>query len=701
MTNNNATTLVTYDQRSFTINGKRTLLIMGEIHYARSPRALWPALLDRSVACGLNSVAAYIFWNFHEHKRDQYDFSGDHDLGYFLSLCAERGLFVLLRMGPYDCAEWNYGGYPSWLRDEPGITIRTYNQPYLQRVEKYFRHLCAEVVPYLITNGGSVILAQVENEYNNVAQRYGEDGKRYLSWMAELAGELGIDVPVLMCEGATPGAIETVNGHSISAERVAEFNAKHPELPMIWTELWPAWYNTWGFQQHLRDARNIAWHLLRFVGHGGAGWNYYMWHGGTNFGRTSMYLQTTSYDFDAPLDEYGRITPKGAYLARLHRVFTEQQELLLAGERVRETLDNGDTRISWRLANNSLVIEHDSSGHGRILGNEGCVLFDTAVDYTEIQQHEVASNWEVAAMPGVWDCIREPLPAQRLQGVIYNETPVEQLSLTHDASDYCWYSTKIEVSDNGEQKLEITRGADLLYIYIDGDLVAQTQPPFRENRGAIAVGTDDSAPANDLELIVKDGFRQQFHFMTQPGTHRLDILAVALGLIKGDWQIAASMENERKGIWDEVLLHGQPLLQWEMRPGLLGVECCAVKDSEPMPEIPQTCTWYRSSFDLAAELLVAAADYRLDLLGSGKGRCLVNGHDLGRYWLLNAAGYGADEGWHQRGIDGLSLAPAGQPTQRYYHIPQSWLGTHNEVVIFEEQYNRPTQVRLEVRLQHA
>ena len=104
---------VRYDSRSFIINNQRQLLIMGEIHYSRSPRELWPDILDRSVACGINSVAAYVFWNWHEGQRNCYDFSGDRDLGHFLSLCAERGLHVLLRMGPYCCGEWNYGGFPS------------------------------------------------------------------------------------------------------------------------------------------------------------------------------------------------------------------------------------------------------------------------------------------------------------------------------------------------------------------------------------------------------------------------------------------------------------------------------------------------------------------------------------------------------------------------------------------------------------
>ena len=225
---NAAAAVPAFDARSLLFGGRREFLLSGEIHYARSPRAAWPALLDRSRALGLNCVATYVFWNFHETARDVYDFSGDRDLGHFLDLCAERGLRVLLRMGPYICAEWNYGGFPPYLRDEPGIVTRTWNRAYLQRVEKYFEHLAAEVRPHLASRGGPVHLAQVENEYTNVSARYGAEGVRYLAWVVELARRLGIDVPLTTCEGGAPGSLLTVNGHSITPERCAKHLADHP-----------------------------------------------------------------------------------------------------------------------------------------------------------------------------------------------------------------------------------------------------------------------------------------------------------------------------------------------------------------------------------------------------------------------------------------------------------------------------------------
>lgn len=693
---------VQYDPRSFVIHGRRRLLISGEVHYARSPRAEWPALLDRSRACGLNTIATYVFWNWHEPERDRFAFTGDHDLRAFVELCGERGLNVLLRLGPYCCAEWNYGGYPAWLREEPGITIRTWNDPYLRRVETYFHRLCAEIRPCLATNGGPVVLCQVENEYANVARRYGNEGQRYLAWMADLARERGIDVPIIMCEGAAEGAIETVNGFSIPDARSAAFRAAHPDLPMIWTEFWPAWYDTWGFQPHRRDARNIARHLLHFVSRGGSGWNYYMWHGGTNFGRTSMYLQTTSYGFDAPLDEHGRLTVKGAYLARLHAALAGQEDLLLGGERLTEQQDAGGARTTWQLGRRACAVEL-SDGNGRLVGPRGRVLFDVEATWQDVANRPCrvtrarpwTTPWGASLVPADWQCAPEPFPSQRSDPGVTAASPVEQLGLTRDRSDYCWYSTTLQVDRDGPVALEIPYGADAFYVYLDERLAAQSQPPFRENRGPTQ---PDSPwpPANSLESQVRNGFHHTFSFFASRGTHRLDLLAVALGLVKGDWQIAGPMDTERKGIWHPVTANGRVLTPWVMRSGLQG-EARLPAAWHPLPPQPRPCTWYRASFTLPAARLAADADWRLDAAGLGKGLAFLNGHALGRYWLIAGHGYGADETWHNATLDGLSTGPEGEPTQRHYRIPSCWLQAANTLVLFEEQAALPTGVRVDER----
>lgn len=696
------TSPVTFDERSFLINGERVLLIMGEIHYARSPREAWAGLLDRSVEAGLNCIAAYVFWNWHEVERGVYDFSGDHDLGHFLELCAERGLYVLLRAGPYCCAEWNYGGYPAYLRNEPGITIRTWNEPYLRRVEKYFGHLVPEFLPYLATKGGPIILVQVENEYANVAKRYGAGGQRYLAWMEELARGLGVDVPVIMCEGGAEGAVETLNGFSIWDERAENFRREHPGMPLIWTELWPSWYNTWGYEWHLREARNIGYHVLAFIGQGGAGWNYYMWHGGTNFGRTSMYLGVTSYDFDSPLDEFGRETLKSRYLSRLHKVLAERAALFLEGERKVEMGKDGLKRVMWKRGKRRVELEVDIPGRKACLREQGRVVFDSEKDFARAVRTFRAPEWKKGPRLEDWRTWREPLPAERVDEPVIAARPVEQLLLTNDTSDYCWYSAEVTLRRAGGHVVEIPRAGDVLSLFVDGRLVDKTAGPFLENRGPtrpVPQSEVRGSAVNALEMT-EGNYRQEFRFQAGAGRHRIDILAAAIGMIKGDWMVSGPMHTECKGIWSEVRCDGREVKGWAMRPGLVG-ERLGV-DQEPAVVAwgkakSQPCAWHRAEFELTKRQLAAEWDFRLDTKGLGKGMLFLNGHALGRHWLIAGHGYGQDESWHNKEVDGLSTIRAGEPTQRYYHVPRAWVGERNVLVVFEEEECALGKVRVEAR----
>ena len=705
---------VAFDQRSFLIRGRRELLISGEIHYARSPRQVWPALLDRSVACGLNCIASYVFWNWHEPQRDVYDFSGGRDLGHFLGLCAERGLHVILRGGPYCCAEWNYGGFPPYLRDEPGITIRTFNKPYLDRVAKYFRHLAGEVRPYLASQGGPVIMVQVENEYNNVASRYGEDGRKYLQWLRDLAISVGFDVPLVMCEGGVEGTIETVNGFSISDTIVSNFRKRHPNLPLIWTELWPGWYDTWGYQRHLRDASNIAYHVLRFVSAGGSGINYYMWHGGTNLSRTSMYLQATAYGFDAPLDEFGGLTEKAVYLSGLHKVLLDNADVLLSGKRVARTAGPNTVHTQWQKGRRQLhilintgadAVEHNGisvlSQNGCVWDESGRVLFDTAIHASKIHKSFRTRPWRRVPVTLNWQSWDEPRPGQREDGIT-SPQPIEQLSLTQDTSDYCWYSTTIHLAKSGRHVIRIPSGGDFLHVFVQDKLIGGTALPLLENRGRPVLDTGEklSSEVNPLEQQ-QSHYQHTFTISAKAGEYRLDILATALGLVKGDWQVSGPMNLERRGIWADVLLDGKVLRQWTMHPGLIGERLNLAGTPQAVEwrdaKRARALRWHRAEFTLLPRLLKADADLRLDATGLGKGMLFLNGHGLGRHWLIEGRGYGGDEGWQDQKLNGLSLAAAGEPTQRYYRLPQCWLARTNTLIVFEEMAAVTGDVCLEMR----
>jgi len=699
---------VTYDERSVMVDGRRLLLACGEMHYPRSTRAMWPILLQRSKALGLNTITSYVFWNVHETSRGVYDFSGERDLGHYLDLCQQQGLAVFLRVGPYICAEWNYGGYPPYLRDEPGITIRTMNKAYTARVEAWFERLAEVVKPRLKPNGGPVILVQVENEYANVAKRYRDAGQEYLRWIVELAKRLGFaSVPSTTCEGGAQGAIETSNGFTIPPERLAAVRKSHPGTPMLWTELYPAWYRVWGGRiASARDPRSIAGGILDFISRGGSGFNYYPWHGGSNFGRNAMYLQTTSYDFFAPLDEYGSVTATGAYLGRLHAVLHEHSSLLLEGDRTEAV--RGATRTTiWRKGQDKLrLVQDDYEEHpsgqdfaamlkrntrARLLGARGETLFDLEVARETVTRSFSASAWTPVPQESNraldWQAWDEPLPAQRPDRGIASLEPIEQLSLTNDGTDYCWYSTTAQVTEPGSQEIVIPYGGDFFYLYIDGKLAATSKLPLSEDRGAITP-EDPAHPrivANISEKDHQNGFRHVFTLPTlTAGPHRIDLLATAVGMIKGDWQIASPMNFERKGIWEGVLLNGQPLHNWTMRPGLAGeqrmlpnrpdaVAWRSVTDSRPL-------RWYKTSIAVPANLLGGSTVFRLDAAGLGKGMIWVNGRAVGRHWLIEAA------------------SPAGTPSQRYYHIPADWLQPSNAIVILEEQAASPANVQLQARV---
>ena len=696
---------VTYDQSSVLLNGRRLLISSGEVHYPRSTRAMWPVILKRSKALGLNTIASYVFWNFHETSRGSFNFSGERDLGHFLDLCQQHELCVFLRVGPYICAEWNYGGFPPYLRDEPGITIRTMNRPYTARVEEYFHRLAEVVLPRLASKGGPVILLQVENEYANVAKRYGEAGQEYLRWIVELARHVGFSsIPNTTCEGGAQGAIETSNGFTIPQERIDEVRKSHPGTPILWTELYPAWYQVWGGRiAPARDPRGIAGAILDFVSRGGSGWNYYPWHGGTNFGRNSMYLQTPAYDFHAALDEFGCVTQAGAFLGRFHAFMQEQSGILLEGIRT-ENIAAGQRTVTWQ--SNVGVLQLVQEGYGkkaphqspleptnlkvRLVNAKGNVLFDVNKEYESATKTMYIPEWksvnagrDQALIWHVWD---EPLPADREDNGTVALEPVEQLSLTRDATDYCWYSTELHVERTGPQEIAIPYGGDFFYVYVDGVLVGSSNLPLKEDRGAIT--PDDSAHpriiANVSEQNKEHGFRQSFvPSAVSVGDHRLDLLATALGMIKGDWQIASPMNFERKGIWEGVTLNGTPLQHWTMRPGLIGEQRQITAHSEKVSwhegSGSRPLRWHKTRIDVAESLLKAPAVFRLDAAGLGKGMIWVNGRMIGRHWLLQAA------------------SPPNTPSQRFYHVPADWLKTSNEILILEEQLASPAAVQLQVR----
>ena len=305
------------DEGAFVVNGKDVQLICGEMHYPRIPHEYWRDRLQRARAMGLNTISVYVFWNFHERQPGEFDFSGQADVAEFVRLAQEEGLYVILRPGPYVCAEWDFGGYPSWLLKEKNMVYRSKDARFLQYCERYIKALGEQLAPLTINNGGNILMVQVENEYGS----YDAD-KEYLAALRDMIKEAGFNVPLFTCDGGgqveaghIDGALPTLNG--VFSEDIFKIVDKyHPGGPYFVAEFYPAWFDVWGQHHSTVDYKRPAEQLDWMLGHG-VSVSMYMFHGGTNFWYTNgantaggYRPQPTSYDYDAPLGEWGNCYPK-------------------------------------------------------------------------------------------------------------------------------------------------------------------------------------------------------------------------------------------------------------------------------------------------------------------------------------------------------------------------------------------------------
>jgi hypothetical protein len=314
---------VTHNDRSFLIDGQPIWLVSGSIHYFRVPAALWRDRLLKAKRGGLNCIDTYVAWNFHEQAEGRWDFGGDRDVAAFVRMAGEMGLYVILRPGPYICAEWDFGGLPAYLTAQTGIAYRTANAAFTHYYDRHFRQLLPRLAEMQVTRGGNIILIQNENEYLMTTM---PDRLSYLEFISQLFRRSGFDIPIVTCNWLTDppvvGTIECVNTYDGAEGLLKKLRLRQPQAPLMVTEFWPGWFDQWGGPHNRRDARDVARRALEMLGCG-AQFNYYMFHGGTNFafwgsrlGGSDCSYQTTSYDYDAPIAEGGALTEK-YYLTRL------------------------------------------------------------------------------------------------------------------------------------------------------------------------------------------------------------------------------------------------------------------------------------------------------------------------------------------------------------------------------------------------
>ncbi|XP_022940967.1 beta-galactosidase 5-like isoform X1 [Cucurbita moschata] len=685
---------VTYDRKAILINGQRRILISGSIHYPRSTPEMWEDLIQKAKDGGLDVIDTYVFWNVHEPSPGNYDFEGRYDLVRFIKTVQRVGLYVHLRIGPYVCAEWNFGGFPVWLKFVPGISFRTDNKPFKMAMQGFTQKIVQMMKneKLFASQGGPIILSQIENEYGPQGRALGAAGHAYTNWAAKMAVGLNTGVPWVMCkqDDAPDPVINSCNGFYCDY-----FSPNKPYKPTLWTEAWTGWFTEFGGPVYHRPVEDLAFAVARFIQKGGSLFNYYMYHGGTNFGRTAGGpFITTSYDYDAPLDEFGMIRePKYGHLKNLHRAIKLCEPALVSSD---------PTVTSLGAYEQAHVF---TSGHGRCAAFLSNFHSNSAATVVFNKMRYVLPPWSISILPdckrvvfntatvGVHIARTQMLPTvSKLSWETYNEDTfslggssrmtfsglLEQINVTRDTSDYLWYTTSVGISSSeaflrGGQKptLFVKSAGPALHVFINGQFSGSAFGSM-EHRELTFTG-----PIN-----------------LRAGMNKIALLSVAVGLPN----VGFHYETWQTGILGPISISGLnggkrdlTWQKWNYQVGLKGEAMNLVSPTEATSvdwvrgslasQGLRPLTWYKASFNAPG----GNEPLALDLRSMGKGQAWINGQSIGRYWMAYA------KGSCNRCSYAGTYRPAkcedgcGQPTQRWYHVPRSWLKpTNNVLVLFEE-----------------
>ena len=310
----------TAGKKTFLLNGQPFVVKAAELHYPRIPRPYWDQRIKMCKALGMNTICLYVFWNIHEQQEGKFDFTGNNDVAAFCRLAQKNGMYVIVRPGPYVCAEWEMGGLPWWLLKKKDIRLREDDSYFLARVKAFEAEVGRQLAPLTIQNGGPIIMVQVENEYGS----YGVN-KQYVSQIRDIVKASGFDkVTLFQCDWASnfennglDDLLWTMNfgtGSNIDAQ-FKRLKQLRPETPLMCSEFWSGWFDKWGARHETRPAKAMVEGIDEMLSKN-ISFSLYMTHGGTSFGHWAganspgFAPDVTSYDYDAPINEYGHATPK-------------------------------------------------------------------------------------------------------------------------------------------------------------------------------------------------------------------------------------------------------------------------------------------------------------------------------------------------------------------------------------------------------
>lgn len=327
----------TVGDKTFLLNGKPFVVKAAELHYPRIPRPYWEHRIKMCKALGMNTVCLYVFWNIHEQQEGKFDFTGNNDVAEFCRLAQRNGLYVIVRPGPYVCAEWEMGGLPWWLLKKKDIRLREPDPYFMERVKLFERKVGEQLASLTIQNGGPIIMVQVENEYGS----YGEN-KAYVSAIRDIVRQSGFDkVTLFQCDWASnfeknglDDLVWTMNfgtGADID-QQFRRLGELRPNAPQMCSEFWSGWFDKWGARHETRPAKAMVEGIDEMLSKG-ISFSLYMTHGGTSFGHWAganspgFAPDVTSYDYDAPINEYGQATPKYWELRRTMEKYNDGGKL--------------------------------------------------------------------------------------------------------------------------------------------------------------------------------------------------------------------------------------------------------------------------------------------------------------------------------------------------------------------------------------
>ncbi|UKK59706.1 beta-galactosidase [Prevotella communis] len=327
----------TTGDKTFLLNGKPFVVKAAEVHYPRIPRPYWEHRIQMCKALGMNTVCIYVFWNIHEQKEGQFDFTGNNDVAEFCRIAQKNGMYVIVRPGPYVCAEWEMGGLPWWLLKKKDIKLRERDPYFMERVKIFEQKVGEQLAPLTIQKGGPIIMIQVENEYGS----YGED-KPYVSEIRDcLRGIYGKELALFQCDWSSnfeknglDDLTWTMNfgtGANIN-DQFRRLGELRPNAPKMCSEFWSGWFDKWGARHETRPAKDMVEGMDEMLSKG-ISFSLYMTHGGTSFGHWAganspgFAPDVTSYDYDAPINEYGQATPKFWELRKMMEKYNDGKKM--------------------------------------------------------------------------------------------------------------------------------------------------------------------------------------------------------------------------------------------------------------------------------------------------------------------------------------------------------------------------------------